>query len=159
MAMTAILQLVLLIRYFQRKQMNEITSVNSNGDLYPVKIDEEELKSRTDPLSFDVLRKSATESAFSGEYTDTETIGVYKCKACFAEYLGPIVNFTLAVDGHLFIRQQRMMQLNFLKIDHCFQELELKLDAHPVVHILDTFLLVRGMRYQQIKDGVSILWH
>jgi peptide-methionine (R)-S-oxide reductase len=46
--------------------MNEITSVNSNGDLYPVKIDEEELKSRTDPLSFDVLRKSATETAFTG---------------------------------------------------------------------------------------------
>lgn len=83
--MTAILQLVLLIRYFQLIQMNEITPVNSSGDLYPVKINEEELKSRIDPLSYDVLRKSATESAFSGEYTDTETIGVYKCKACFAE--------------------------------------------------------------------------
>ena len=32
-----------------------------------------------------MLRKAATETAFTGEYTDTETIGVYKCKACSAE--------------------------------------------------------------------------
>ena len=65
--------------------MNEITQINSKGVAYPVKLDEEELKSRIDPLSFDVLRKAATESAFTGEYTDSETIGVYKCKACAAE--------------------------------------------------------------------------
>jgi peptide-methionine (R)-S-oxide reductase len=65
--------------------MNEITSINSSGKPYPIKIDEVELKARTDQLSFDVLRKSATETAFTGEYTDTETIGVYKCKACFTE--------------------------------------------------------------------------
>ena len=58
--------------------MNEITPIDSNGKPYPVKINEEELKSRTDQLSFDVLRKAATETAFTGEYTDTETIGVYK---------------------------------------------------------------------------------
>ena len=50
-----------------------------------VQIDEAELKARLDPLSYDVLRKGATEQAFTGEYTDTETTGVYKCKACQAE--------------------------------------------------------------------------
>jgi peptide-methionine (R)-S-oxide reductase len=35
-----------------------------------------------DQLSFDVLRKGATESPFTGEYTDTETVGSYRCKAC-----------------------------------------------------------------------------
>jgi len=60
-------------------------SDTSIGKLYPVKINEEELKERVDDLSYAVLRKSATETAFTGEYTDTETIGVYKCKACFAE--------------------------------------------------------------------------
>jgi peptide-methionine (R)-S-oxide reductase len=65
--------------------MDEITPVNSKGDLYKVQIDEQELASRVDPLSFDVLRKSATETAFTGEYTDTEVVGVYKCKACNAE--------------------------------------------------------------------------
>jgi peptide-methionine (R)-S-oxide reductase len=65
--------------------MDEITEINSKGQPYKVKIDAGELRSRVDPLSFDVLRKSATETAFTGEYTDTETIGVYKCKACNAE--------------------------------------------------------------------------
>jgi len=60
-------------------------SDTSIGKLYPVKINEEELKERVDDLAYAVLRKSATETAFTGEYTDTETIGVYKCKACFAE--------------------------------------------------------------------------
>jgi peptide-methionine (R)-S-oxide reductase len=65
--------------------MNEITQINSKGVAYPIKLNEEELKDRVDPLSFDVLRKAATEAAFTGEYTDSETIGVYKCKACAAE--------------------------------------------------------------------------
>ncbi len=32
-----------------------------------------------------VLRKAGTERAFKGEYTDTETTGVYRCKACQAK--------------------------------------------------------------------------
>lgn len=32
-----------------------------------------------------VLRQGGTEPAFTGEYTDTETIGVYCCRACGAE--------------------------------------------------------------------------
>lgn len=83
--MIVILRLELHILYFPRVPMNEITQINSKGVAYPVKVDEEELKSRIDPLSFDVLRKAATETAFTGEYTDSETIGVYKCKACAAE--------------------------------------------------------------------------
>ena len=65
--------------------MNEITEINSKGNTYPIKVDEEELKKRVDPLSFDVLRKAATETAFTGEYTNSETSGGYKCKACAAE--------------------------------------------------------------------------
>jgi peptide-methionine (R)-S-oxide reductase len=37
------------------------------------------------PAEYAVLRKAGTERAFTGEYTDTETEGVYKCKACGAE--------------------------------------------------------------------------
>ena len=37
------------------------------------------------PAEYHVLRESGTEPAFVGEYTDTETVGVYKCKACDAE--------------------------------------------------------------------------
>jgi peptide-methionine (R)-S-oxide reductase len=49
---------------------------------YPIEINEEELRARLDQLSFEVLRRAETEAPFVGEYTDTETVGVYKCKAC-----------------------------------------------------------------------------
>jgi len=52
---------------------------------YPIKLDEAELKNRLDPLSYSVLREAATERPFTGEYTDSETIGIYRCKACNAE--------------------------------------------------------------------------
>ena len=45
-------------------------------------INEEELRAQLDPLSYAVLREGATERPFTGEYTDTETVGSYRCKAC-----------------------------------------------------------------------------
>jgi len=45
-------------------------------------INEEELRATLDPLSYAVLREGATERPFTGEYTDTETVGSYRCKAC-----------------------------------------------------------------------------
>jgi len=57
----------------------------NDGSKYPVQLDEEALKKSIDPISFDVLRHGATERPFTGEYVDTETIGIYRCKACSAE--------------------------------------------------------------------------
>ena len=45
-------------------------------------VNEEELRAKLDPLSYAVLREGATERPFTGEYTDTETVGRYRCKAC-----------------------------------------------------------------------------
>lgn len=64
---------------------HEMGRLHADGNVYPVKIDEEDLKNFLDPLSFDVLRNGATERPFTGEYVDTEIVGVYKCKACSAE--------------------------------------------------------------------------
>ncbi len=50
-----------------------------------LEVNEEELRAKLDPLSYDVLRNGATERPFTGEYTDTETVGIYRCKACNAE--------------------------------------------------------------------------
>lgn len=48
-------------------------------------INEDELRAKLDPLSYAVLREGATERPFTGEYTDTETVGSYRCKACGEE--------------------------------------------------------------------------
>ncbi len=37
------------------------------------------------PEEYKVLRQAGTERAFTGEYTDTKTEGVYSCRACGAE--------------------------------------------------------------------------
>ena len=65
--------------------MIEITPNKPDGSAYPVKINDSDLAKKVDPLSFEVLRRGGTEVAFTGGYTDIETIGVYKCKACSAE--------------------------------------------------------------------------
>ena len=61
-------------------------SKEDNGPAdFPVKLDDAALKSKLDSLSYEVLRHGATERPFTGEYVDTETVGIYKCKACSAE--------------------------------------------------------------------------
>ena len=45
---------------------------------------DEEWRELLSPEEYAVLRQAGTERAFTGEYTDTETKGVYKCKACQA---------------------------------------------------------------------------
>ncbi len=63
----------------------EISSVRPDGTPYPVQLDDAELRSRLNRLSYEVLRHAGTERAGTGEYTDTKSTGVYRCKACSAE--------------------------------------------------------------------------
>ncbi len=63
----------------------EISKLRPDGTPYPVQLDDAELRSKLDSLSFNVLRQAGTERAGTGEYTDTETEGVYRCKACRSE--------------------------------------------------------------------------
>ncbi|WP_106252582.1 peptide-methionine (R)-S-oxide reductase MsrB [Allonocardiopsis opalescens] len=46
---------------------------------------EAEWAERLTPEEFAVLRRAGTEPAWSGEYVDTKTTGVYRCRACGAE--------------------------------------------------------------------------
>ena len=65
--------------------MEALTNERPDGEPYPVQLDEDELRERLDPMSYHVLRQAGTEAPGTGEYTDTETEGVYRCKACGAE--------------------------------------------------------------------------
>jgi peptide-methionine (R)-S-oxide reductase len=46
---------------------------------------EDEWRVRLTPDEFRVLRQAGTERPWSGEYVDTKTEGMYKCRACGAD--------------------------------------------------------------------------
>nr|WP_236609268.1 peptide-methionine (R)-S-oxide reductase MsrB [Corynebacterium resistens] len=64
-------------------------SDNQSPKLEPMQdfrqLSEVEWQQRLSPEEFHVLRQAGTEAPFKGEYTDTETTGVYHCRACGAE--------------------------------------------------------------------------
>jgi peptide-methionine (R)-S-oxide reductase len=52
---------------------------------YPVTLEDAEWRRRLSPQEYAVLRQAGTERAFTGEYWDDHTEGVYACRACGAE--------------------------------------------------------------------------
>ncbi|GAA3039831.1 peptide-methionine (R)-S-oxide reductase MsrB [Streptomyces olivoverticillatus] len=52
---------------------------------YEVEKTDEQWRAELSPAEYQVLRRTGTEPAFRGEYTDTRTAGVYSCRACGAE--------------------------------------------------------------------------
>lgn len=49
------------------------------------KLTDEQWREKLSAEEYRVLREAGTEAPFIGEYTDTETEGVYRCRACDAE--------------------------------------------------------------------------
>ena len=52
---------------------------------YSVSMTPEQWHERLSPQEFAVLREAGTERPFTGEYTDSKSVGVYACRACGAE--------------------------------------------------------------------------
>jgi peptide-methionine (R)-S-oxide reductase len=55
------------------------------GGMEKVERTDAQWREQLSPKEYAVLRQAATEPAFTGEYTDAETVGVYRCRACGAE--------------------------------------------------------------------------
>jgi peptide-methionine (R)-S-oxide reductase len=56
-----------------------------DGTAYLVAKDEAQWQGELSRAEYHVLREAGTEPPFVGEYTDTKTEGVYRCRACSAE--------------------------------------------------------------------------
>jgi len=54
---------------------------------------EQEWRTRLNPAEFRVLRQAGTEAPWTGEYTDTKTKGVYRCRACGFELFNSDTKF------------------------------------------------------------------
>ncbi|MGH8880888.1 MAG: peptide-methionine (R)-S-oxide reductase MsrB [Stackebrandtia sp.] len=56
-------------------------------------VNEDPWRQKLTETEYRVLRQSGTEPAFTGEYTDTETVGTYSCRACGAELFSSATKF------------------------------------------------------------------
>ena len=56
-----------------------------DGTTYEIAKDESDWQQSLTPAEYHVLREAGTEAPFVGEYTDTKTEGIYRCRACQSE--------------------------------------------------------------------------
>ena len=65
--------------------MTDTQKTNPAAQVGKVVKSEAEWREQLTRQEYQVLREAGTERPFTGEYTDTKTEGVYRCKACDAE--------------------------------------------------------------------------
>jgi peptide-methionine (R)-S-oxide reductase len=60
---------------------------------YRVQKSDDEWREQLTPEEYAVLRQAGTERPFTGEYVDTKTEGVFRCRACGAELFRSATKF------------------------------------------------------------------
>jgi peptide-methionine (R)-S-oxide reductase len=66
-------------------EQNPTTTTGPAAQVGKVLKSEAEWRQQLSPAEYHVLREAGTERPFTGEYTDTLTEGVYRCRACGTE--------------------------------------------------------------------------
>ncbi len=66
-------------------QSNSLSGQSSHLPDQSWDLPDQQWRERLTAAEYHVLREGGTEPPFQGEYTDTETVGVYSCRACGAE--------------------------------------------------------------------------
>ena len=73
-------------RFVRPTQPTQLVGADYRGSMaYNVDKTDEQWRAELSAEEYAVLRQAGTERPFVGEYTDTETIGTYRCKACQAK--------------------------------------------------------------------------
>ncbi|MEZ5116996.1 MAG: peptide-methionine (R)-S-oxide reductase MsrB [Candidatus Nanopelagicales bacterium] len=67
------------------RKSTSMPATKPDGTPYDVVRHEDEWREALTEFEYHVLREAGTEPAFTGEYVDTTTEGVYSCRACDAE--------------------------------------------------------------------------
>lgn len=122
-------------------------------------INEDELKARLDPLSYEVLRNGATERPFTGEYTDTDKVGSYRCKACNSELFRSETKFHSGCGWPSFYAPTADDAVVLIEDRSLAREFELRFAVQIVIRTWVMSLKVKVMTFLQISDGVSTQLH
>ena len=121
-------------------------------------INEDDLKARLDPLSYAVLREGATERPFTGEYTDTDKVGSYRCKACGNELFTSETKFHSGCGWPSFYAPTADDAVTLIEDRSLAPRVRTEVRCANCDSHLGHVLRVRGMRCPQMSAGVSTPW-